>query len=106
MYKIILCLKALLLIHSFLPSQNFNFKGQFNTSVLTSNDAPDNWHSHESILSYLPTLSLKKETSTNKLFDFEWAYNLKRYYVGDSLYNNNEGSSTDKSSHSSILSYI
>ena len=90
MYKIILCLKVLLLIHSFLPSQNFNFKGQFNTSVLTSNDAPDNWHTHESILGYLPTLSLKKETSTNKLFDFEWAYNLKRYYVGDSLYNNNE----------------
>ena len=90
MYKIILCLKVLLLIHSFLPSQNFNFKGQFNTGVLTSNDAPDNWHTHESILGYLPTLSLKKETSTNKLFDFEWAYNLKRYYVGDSLYNNNE----------------
>ena len=90
MYKIILCLKVLLLIHSFLPSQNLNFKGQFNTRVLTSNDAPDNWHTHEYILGYLPTLSLKKETSTNKLFVFEWAYNLKRYYVGDSLYNNNE----------------
>ena len=90
MYKIILCLKVLLLIHSFLPSQNINFKGQFNASVLTNNDAPDNWNTHESMLGYLPTLSLKKEASTNKLFDFEWAYNLKRYHVGDSLYNNNE----------------
>ena len=67
MYKIILCLKVLLLIHSFLPSKNLNFKGQFNASVLTSNDAPDNRNTHESILGYLPTLSLKKETLTNKL---------------------------------------
>jgi len=90
MCKIILCLKILLLLNSFLPSQNINFKGQFNTIILTSNDVPNNWHTHESVFGYLPTLSLKKETSTNKLFDFEWAYNFKRYYVDDSLYNKNE----------------
>ena len=71
MFKIIFCLKILLLLNSFLPSQNINFKGQFNTIILTSNDAPNNWHTHESVFGYLPTLSLKKETSKNKLFDFE-----------------------------------
>ena len=76
--------------HSIILSQTYSVKGQFVASGLTSNDIPDNWKSYESVIGYIPTLSLAKEISTDKLFDAEWAYHLKRYYTGDSLFNNNE----------------
>ena len=76
--------------HSITLSQTYSVKGQFIASALTSNDIPENWQSHESIIGYIPTLSFKKELSTDRLIDAEWAYHLKRYYAGDSLFNYNE----------------
>ena len=96
MYNLISIVNVVLLtitlfsFHGISFSQTFSAKGQFVASGLTSNDIPDNWQSYESIIEYIPTLSLAKEISTDKLFDAEWAYHLKRYYAGDSLFNYNE----------------
>ncbi len=92
MLKAILCSSSFFLLHSFSISQNLHLKGQFLASNITSNDVPDNWQAYESIFSYIPTLSFKKKNKTNELIDFEWAYKLNKYYVGDSLYDNNENS--------------
>ena len=73
--------------HSITLSQIYSAKGQFVASGLTSNDILDSWSSYETIIGYIPTLSLKKELSNDKLVDAEWAYHLKRYYTGDSLFN-------------------
>tara|TARA_B100000579_G_C22733308_1_gene805381 strand:+ start:100 stop:1200 length:1101 start_codon:yes stop_codon:yes gene_type:complete len=73
--------------HSITLSQAYPVKGQFIASGLTSNDIPDSWSSYETIIGYIPTLSLKKEMSNDQLVDAEWAYHLKRYYTGDSLFN-------------------
>ena len=92
MLKAFLCSSSFFLLHSISISQNLHLKGQFLASSITSNDVPDNWQAYESIFSYIPTLSLKKKNTTNELLDFEWAYKLNKYYVGDSLYDNDENS--------------
>ena len=73
--------------HSITLSQSYPIKGQFIASGLTSNDISDSWSSYETIIGYIPTLSLKKGLSNDRLVDTEWSYHLKRYYTGDSLYN-------------------
>ena len=92
MLKAFLYSSSFFLLHSFSISQNLHLKGQLLASSITSNDVPDNWQAYESIFSYIPTLSLKKKNTTNELLDFEWAYKLNKYYVGDSLYDNDENS--------------
>ena len=88
--KVVLLSITLFSFHGITFSQTFSAKGQLVVSGLTSNDIPDNWSSFESIIGYIPTLSLAKEVSIDKLFDAEWAYYLKRYYAGDSLFNYSE----------------
>ena len=90
MLKAFLCSSSFFLLHSLSISQNLHLKGQLLASSITSNDVPDNWQAYESIFSYIPTLSFKKKNTTNELIDFEWAYKLNKYYVGDSLYDNDE----------------
>ena len=92
MLKAFLCSSSFFLLHSLSISQNLHLKGQLLASSITSNDVPDNWQAYESIFSYIPTLSFKKKNTTNELIDFEWAYKLNKYYVGDSLYDNDENS--------------
>ena len=93
MYNLVSIVNGFLLLitifsfHSITLSQAYPIKGQFIASGLTSNDIPDSWSSYETIIGYIPTLSLKKELSNDKLVDAEWAYHLKRYYTGDSLFN-------------------
>ena len=93
MYKLVSIVNGFLLLitifsfHSITLSQAYPVKGQFIASGLTSNDIPDSWSSYETIIGYIPTLSLKKEMSNDQLVDAEWAYHLKRYYTGDSLFN-------------------
>ena len=93
MYNLVSIVNGFLLLitifsfHSITLSQTYPVKGQFIASGLTSNDIPDSWSSYETIIGYIPTLSLKKELSNDKLVDAEWAYHLKRYYTGDSLFN-------------------
>ena len=93
MYNLVSIVNGFLLLitifsfHSITLSQTYPIKGQFVASGLTSNDVPGNWSSYETIIGYIPTLSLKKEMSNDQLVDAEWAYHLKRYYTGDSLFN-------------------
>lgn len=93
MYNLVSIVSGFLLLitifsfHSITLSQAYPVKGQFIASGLTSNDIPDSWSSYETIIGYIPTLSLKKEMSNDQLVDAEWAYHLKRYYTGDSLFN-------------------
>ena len=89
-FKVVLSSITLFSFHGITFSQTFSAKGQLVVSGLTSNDIPDNWQSYESIIGYIPTLSLAKEISTDKLFDTEWAYYLNRKYTGDSLFNDTE----------------
>ena len=90
MLKAFLCSSSFFLLHSLSISQNLHLKGQLLASSITSNDVPDNWQAYESIFSYIPTLSFKIKNTTNELIDFEWAYKLNKYYVGDSLHDNDE----------------
>ena len=90
MLKAFLCSSSFFLLHSLSMSQNLHLKGQLLASSITSNEVPDNWQAYESIFSYIPTLSFKIKNTTNELIDFEWAYKLNKYYVGDSLHDNDE----------------
>lgn len=85
-YKIVL----FVLSNSIIICQALSFKAVLVLNGLTSNDIPDNSPTYESIIGYIPTLSLKKELSTHKLIDVEWAYHLKRHYKGGLLFNYNE----------------
>jgi len=79
-----------IVLNSIIICQPLSSNGIFILSGLTSNDIPNNWSPYESSIEYIPTLSLKKELPTDKFVDAEWAYHLKRYYSGDSLFNYNE----------------
>ncbi|MFL2983588.1 MAG: hypothetical protein ACJZ12_04275 [Candidatus Neomarinimicrobiota bacterium] len=70
--------------------QPLSIKGMMALSILTSNDIPDGWSHYESKISYLPTLSIKKDFSNNAMLDIEWAYRINRDYIGESLYSNVE----------------
>jgi len=65
---------------------SFSTKGQFWASGLTGSDAPVNQSSFESSVGYIPTISVFKGLSNDRLFDVEWAYRVERYYSGDSLF--------------------
>ena len=77
-------------LNSLIICQSLSTKGILKISSLTNNDVPKQWSSYQSNITYLPTLSLKKEMSSQVLLDFEWGYKLKRDYTGDSLYANVE----------------
>ena len=77
-------------LNSLIICQSLSTKGILTISSLTSNDIPKQWSSYQSNITYLPTLSLKKEMPSQVLLDFEWGYKLKRDYTGDSLYANVE----------------
>ena len=57
-FKVVLYSITLFSFHGITFSQTFSAKGQLVVSGLTSNDIPDNWQSYESIIEYIPTLSL------------------------------------------------
>ena len=80
-------LVLIIVLNSVMLSQTLSNKGMLTLNALTSNDIPNVWSSYESHLSYIPTLSIKKDLSGFGLIDGEWAYYLKRDYAGDSLYN-------------------
>ena len=60
-----------IILNSIVICQTLSNKGIFLMSGLTSNDIPDNWSAYESSIRYIPTLSLKKELSADKLVDAE-----------------------------------
>ena len=80
-------LVLIIVLNSVMLSQTLSNNGMLTLNALTSNDIPNVWSSYESHLSYIPTLSIKKDLSGFGLIDGEWAYYLKRDYAGDSLYN-------------------
>ena len=84
--KIVFCA----LFNSTIFCQSISIKGLMTLSISTSNDIPDGWYHYESNISYLPTFSITKDFSNNSMLDVEWAYRIKRDYIGDSLYANAE----------------
>jgi len=77
-----------IVLNSIIICQSLSFNGMLTLSSLTNNDIPDNWSSYESSMTYIPTVSIKKELSNENLLDIEWSNYFKRDYSGDSLYNN------------------
>ena len=76
-----------LILNSAIICAQFSTKGMLTIGAMTGNDIPKNWSKYQSIIGYIPTLSLKKEMPTQGLLDFEWGYRLQKDYSGDSLYN-------------------
>ena len=73
-------------LNSLIICGQFSKKGIFTLGAITGNDAPEQWSKFQSSISYIPTISFKKNISTQSLLDFEWGYQLQRNFSGDSLY--------------------
>ena len=82
-YKYILF--GIILSSSIICAQ-FSKKGIFTFGAITGNDVPKLWSKYQSSISYIPTISFKKNVSNQSLLDFEWGYQLQGNYSGDSLY--------------------
>ena len=75
----------LLCFQSQAAASSFSTKGQFWISGLYGTDASIDQSSFESSIGYIPTISVFKGLSNDRLFDIEWAYRVEQYYSGDSL---------------------
>ncbi len=75
----------LLCFQSQAAASSFSAKGQFWISGLYGTDASIDQSSFESSIGYIPTISVFKGLSNDRLFDIEWAYRVEQYYSGDSL---------------------
>ena len=75
----------LLCFQSQAAASSFSAKGQFWISGLYGTDASIDQSSFESSIGYIPTISVFKGLSNDRLFDVEWAYRVEQYYSGDSL---------------------
>ena len=76
----------LLCFQSQAAASSFSAKGQFWISGLYGTDASIDQSSFESSIGYIPTISVLKGLSNDRLFDIEWAYRVEQYYSGDSLF--------------------
>ena len=75
-----------IILNSSIICGQFSKKGIFTFGAITGNDVPKLWSSYQSSISYIPTISFKKNVSNQSLLDFEWSYQLQGNYSGDSLY--------------------
>ena len=75
-----------IILNSSIICGQFSKKGIFTFGAITGNDVPKLWSKYQSSISYIPTISFKKNISNQSLFDFEWSYQLQGNYSGDSLY--------------------
>ena len=82
------CYKYILfgiILNSSIICGNFQKREYLHLSI-TGNDVPKLWSKYQSSISYIPTISFKKNVSNQSLLDFEWGYQLQGNYSGDSLY--------------------
>ena len=75
-----------IILNSSIICGQFSKKGIFTFKAITGNDVPKLWSKYQSSISYIPTISFKKNVSNQSLLDFEWGYQLQGNYSGDSLY--------------------
>ena len=75
-----------IILNSSIICGQFSTKGIFTLGAITGNDVLKQWSKYQSSISYIPTISFKKDISTQSLLDFEWGYQLQRDFSGDSLY--------------------
>ena len=75
-----------IILNSSIICGQFSKKGIFTFGAITGNDVPKLWSKYQSSISYIPTISFKKNVSNQSLLDFEWGYQLQGNYSGDSLY--------------------
>ena len=75
-----------IILNSSIICGQFSTKGIFTFGAITGNDVPKLWSKYQSSISYIPTISFKKNVSNQSILDFEWGYQLQGNYSGDSLY--------------------
>ena len=75
-----------IILSSVIFCTQFSKKGIFTFGAITGNDVPKLRSKYQSSISYIPTISFKKNISNQSLLDFEWSYQLQGNYSGDSLY--------------------
>mgnify|MGYP005699255257 FL=1 len=75
-----------IILNSSIICGQFSKKGIFTFGAITGNDVPKLWSKYQSSISYIPTISFKKNVSNQSILDFEWGYQLQGNYSGDSLY--------------------
>ena len=75
-----------IILNSSIICSQLSKKGIFTFGAITGNDVPKLWSKYQSSISYIPTISFKKNVSSQSLLDFEWGYQLQGNYSGDSLY--------------------
>ena len=75
-----------IILNSSIICTQFSKKGIFTFGSITGNDVPKLWSKYQSNISYIPTISFKKNVSNQSILDFEWGYQLQGDFSGDSLY--------------------
>ena len=79
-----------LLLCASVSAQTFSAKGQLWGSRIVGDDAAEGRSSVETAMGYIPTLSLARELSSDRLVDFEWAYRFSWNYSGEDLLSRSE----------------
>ena len=77
-----------IILHSFIICNPFSYKGLFSLNSITTDDPPTDWPSYQSIITYIPTLSLKKKLKGPNIIDTELSYYFNVEYRANSLFNN------------------
>ena len=75
-----------IILNSSIICGQFSKKGIFTFGAITGNDVPKLWSKYQSSISYIPTISFKKNVSNQSVLDFEWGYQLQVNYSEYSLY--------------------
>ena len=63
-----------IILNSSIICGQFSKKGIFTFGAITGNDVPKLWSKYQSSISYIPTISFKKNVSNQSLLDFELVY--------------------------------
>ena len=76
---------AWFLLSASASAQTLSAKGQLWGSTIFGDDPAEGRSSIETVMGYIPTLSLARELSSDRLLDVEWAYRFSRSYSGETL---------------------
>ena len=78
------------IFHSFIICGPFSYRGILSLNSITTDDPPKDWSSYQSVINYIPTLTLKKGLIYQRMIDTELSYYFNVEYLQDSLFNNFE----------------
>lgn len=88
--KGLICISLWFSLTVSVAAQNFSTKGQLWGSGIVGDDPAEGHSSLETQFGYIPTLSLSRQLSGERLLDVEWAYRVSRAYSGDALLSKGE----------------